>query len=300
MTNPAAPSPPAWLPVAPALFVVLWSTGFVAIRLGMPHAEPLTFLSLRFAVLVVLLLPIIVLLRSPWMRSPAEVGHAAIAGVLVHGVYLAGSFCAVARGMPLAAVALIVGLQPVLTALAAGPLLGERLSGRQKLGVALGFVGVVLVVGGQAGGIAAVDAGAIAWTVAGLLGITAGTLYQKRFCGGIPMLSGGLVQYAAALALTLPVAVLTEELRVAWTPEFVFALSWHVLVLSLGAIGLLYTMIRHGEASRVASVFFLTPGVTAIFALLLFGQPLTTQMVAGLAVSATGVALVSRAAKMKP
>jgi drug/metabolite transporter (DMT)-like permease len=154
-------------------------------------------------------------------------------------------------------------------------------------------------VSGQAGGVASVDGVAVLWGIVGLLGITAGTLYQKRYCGGMPMLTGVFVQYAASLAITLPLALLTEELRVDWTPEFIFALSWHVLVLSLGAIGLLYTMIRHGEASRVASVFFLTPGVTAVFALIIFGQPLAPAMVAGLAISATGVALVSRAAKIR-
>lgn len=292
-------SPPAWLHFAPALFVVLWSTGFVAIRLGMPHADPFTFLALRYGALVALLLPVAFLFRSPWMPSLRDAGHAAVAGLLVHAAYLAGCFGAVSRGMPLAAISLIVGLQPVLTALAAGPLLGERLTRGQRAGIVLGFTGVIFVVAGQAGGASSVDSVAVAWGIVGLLGITGGTLYQKRFCGGMPMLTGVLVQYAAALAATLPLALLTEELRVEWVPEFIFALAWHVFVLSIGAIGLLYTMIRHGEASRVSSVFFLTPGVTAIFALLLFAQPLTPPMIAGLAISAAGVALVSRAAKIK-
>ena len=195
--------------------------------------------------------------------------------------------------MPLATVSLIVGLQPVLTAIAAGPMLGERLSRRQWLGIALGFGGVVLVVSGKWTG-ASADAAAYAWLVFALFGITGGTLYQKRYCGAVPMLTGGVIQYAAAGTVTLAAAFATETMAVDWTPQFAFALGWLVLVLSFGAIGLLFTMIRHGEASRVASLFFLTPPVTAVMAFLLFGEKLPAVALAGLAVSAVGVALVTR------
>ncbi|MDH5263128.1 MAG: DMT family transporter [Betaproteobacteria bacterium] len=285
--------PPAWLRWAPALFVFLWSTGFIGSRLGAPFAEPLTFLSWRYAAAVVLLLGAAIATRAAWPATPAAAGHAAIAGLLVQGAYLSGVFCSVARGMPLATVSLIVGLQPVLTALAAGPLLGERLAGRQWLGVALGFAGVVLVVSGQWSG-ASTDPAAYAWLVFALAGITGGTLYQKRFCGAVPMLTGGVIQYAAAGAVTLAGALATETMAVRWTPQFAFALGWLVLVLSFGAIGLLFTMIRHGEASRVASLFFLTPPVTAVMAFLLCGESLPGVALAGLAVAAVGVALVTR------
>lgn len=294
---PTQPHPPSWLHWAPILFVFLWSTGFIGSRLGKPFAEPLTFLSWRYFCLVVLLTIVALVTRSTWPRTSRDVGNAAIAGLLVHGAYLGGVFCAIARGVPLATIALIVGLQPVLTALAAGPLLGERLTPRQWLGIALGFGGVVLVVAGKWGGTAG-DAQGYLWGAFALAGITAGTLYQKRYCGPIPLLTGGIVQYSAAGLVTFALALATETLVVQWTAQFAFALGWLVLVLSLGAIGLLYTMIRHGEASRVASLFFLTPPVTAVMAFLLFDERLPLLALAGLAVSAAGVALVSRGARM--
>jgi drug/metabolite transporter (DMT)-like permease len=289
--------PPAWLRWAPALFVFLWSTGFIGSKLGAPYAEPLTFLSWRYLVAVVLLLGSALLTRAAWPATPRAAGHAAVAGLLVQGAYLSGVFCSVARGMPLATVSLIVGLQPVLTAMAAGPMLGERLAGRQWAGIALGFGGVVLVVSGKWTG-ATADAIAYAWLAFALAGITAGTLYQKRFCGTVPMLTGGVIQYAAAGLVTVAAAAATETMAVQWTPQFAFALGWLVLVLSTGAVGLLFMMIRHGEASRVSSLFFLTPPVTAVMAFLLFGERLPGIALAGLAVSAAGVALVTRGARM--
>ncbi|NJD88835.1 MAG: DMT family transporter [Betaproteobacteria bacterium] len=287
------PSPPAWLRWAPALFVFLWSTGFIGSRLGAPFAEPLPSLSWPSAAAVTLLLTAALATRAAWPARPAVAAHAAVAGLLVQGAYLSGVFCSVARGMPLATVSLIVGLQPILTAMAAGPLLGERLSPRQWLGIALGFAGVILVVSAKWSGVST-DPAAYAWLVFALAGITGGTLYQKRFCGAVPMLTGGVIQYAAAGAVTVAAAWATETMAVRWTPQFAFALGWLVLVLSFGAIGLLFTMIRHGEASRVASLFFLTPPVTAVMAFLLFGEALPAAALAGLAVSAAGVALVTR------
>lgn len=289
--------PPTWLRWAPALFVFLWSTGFIGSRLGKPYAEPLTFLSWRYLAVVALLASIALATRAAWPRSTRDVLHAAVAGLLVHGAYLGGVFCGIAYGVPLATISLIVGLQPVLTALAAGPLLGERLTALQWLGIALGFAGVVLVVAGK-WGVATIDAAGYLWGVFALAGITAGTLYQKRYCGPIPMLTGGVIQFSAAGIATVAAAFATETMVVDWTPQFAFALGWLVLVLSLGAIGLLYTMIRHGEASRVTSYFFLTPPVTAVMAFLLFGERLPASALAGLAVSAAGVALVTRGARM--
>ncbi|MGE0358113.1 MAG: DMT family transporter [Burkholderiales bacterium] len=290
-------SPPAWLRWAPALFVFLWSTGFIGSRLGKPFAEPLTFLSWRYLALVAILGAFALATRAAWPRNAREAMHAAAAGLLVHGCYLGGVFCAIARGVPLATISLVVGMQPVLTALAAGPLLGERLTRVQWLGIALGFAGVVLVVSGKWGGTAGDAIGYAAGALA-LAGITAGTLYQKRFCGAIPMVTGNIVQYGAAGIATFAIALATETRVVQWTPQFAFALGWLVLVLSLGAIGLLYTMIRHGEASRVSSLFFLTPPVTAVMAWFLFGEAVPPVALAGLAVSAAGVALVTRGARM--
>lgn len=292
------PEAPPWLRWAPLLFVLLWSTGFIGVRLGTPYAEPFTFLVWRFAIAFALLLAVALVTRAPWPRTPRQSLHIAVAGLLVHGAYLSGVFCAVARGIPLGIVTLIVGLQPVVTALIAGPLLRERLSPRQWAGIVLGFMGVALVVAGKLGGADRADPLAYAWIFLALAGITLGTLYQKRFLGTMPMLTGGLIQYAITGIVVLPAAMLTETMTVQWTPSFVFALGWLVLVLSVGAIGLLFLMIRHGEASRVASLFFLTPPVTAVLAFLLFGETLPASALAGLAVSAAGVGLVTRGARM--
>jgi len=289
----SSPAPARTLALAPALFVFLWSTGFIGARFGLPFAEPFTFLALRMAVVVTMLFAAALLLGSPWPGAARDYGHLVIVGLLVHGCYLGGVFSAVFHHVPLGLTALVTGLQPVLTALLAGPLLGERIVARQWAGVALGLAGVSLVIAGKYG-FALPDPAGFAWLLLALFGISAGTLYQKRFCTRIPMVAGGVVQYASTGVLFLALALALETRQVQWTGQFVFALAWLSLVLSVGAIGLLYLMIRHGEASRVASLFFLTPPVTAVMALLLFGEPLGAMAAAGLAVAALGVALVVR------
>jgi drug/metabolite transporter (DMT)-like permease len=283
---------------APALFVFLWSTGFIGSRLGVPYAEPFTFLLWRFAFAALLLAGVCAVARTRLPQTAREAGHIAIAGFLVHGAYLGGVFYAIAHQVPVGLVALIVGMQPLVTATLAGPLLGERIAGVQWVGFALGFAGVALFVVGKYGLALASAPDALGWfsCVAALAGITAGTLYQKYHCEKMPLASGGAIQYAACFAVFLPLAYFTESMRVQWTGQFVFALAWLVLVLSTAAIGLLYTMIRHGEANRVASLFFLTPPVTAVMAWLLFGETLTAVALAGMALTAVGVALVSRRA----
>lgn len=282
------------LAFAPALFVFLWSTGFIGARYGLPFAEPFTFLALRMGVVVAMLMVAAMLLRSAWPRAGSDYGHLVIVGLLVHGCYLGGVFSAVYHRVPLGLTALVTGLQPVLTAMLAGPLLGERIAPRQWAGVALGLCGVALVVAGKYG-MELPDPTGFAWLLLALVGISTGTLYQKRHCTHIPMVAGGVVQYAATGLLFLLLAFALETRQVQWTGQFVFALAWLALVLSVGAIGLLYLMIRHGEASRVASLFFLTPPVTAVMALVLFDEPLGAMAIAGLAVAALGVALVVRA-----
>ena len=279
------------LALAPALFVFLWSTGFIGARYGLPFAEPFTFLGVRMALVVAMLLAATLLLRAPWPRAPGDYGHLVIVGLLVHGCYLGGVFSAVYHHVPLGLTALVTGLQPVVTALLAGPVLGERIAPRQWAGVALGLTGVALVVAGKYG-LAMPDPAGFAWLLLALFGISAGTLYQKRFCTRIPMLSGGVVQYTSTGIVFFLLALATETREVQWTGQFVFALAWLSLVLSLGAIGLLYLMIRHGEASRVASLFFLTPPVTAVLAFVLFDEPLGALAIAGLAIAALGVSLV--------
>lgn len=279
--------------LAPALFVLLWSTGFIGGKLGLPHAEPLTFLLWRMALVAVLLMGLAFWAKAPWPATRREAGHIALAGLMVHGAYLGGVFGALQHGLPAGTVALIVGLQPVLTALVAGPLLGERLRPLQWAGLGLGLIGVVAVVGEKLA-LRNGDGWSLVLAGVALIGITAGTLYQKRFCTDMDLRSGTAIQYAATGTLFALLAPWMETMQVDWTWEFVFALGWLCLVLSVGAIFLLFMLIRRGAASKVASLFYLTPPVTALMGWALFGETLGPLALAGMAVTAAGVALVLR------
>lgn len=277
----------------PAVFVLLWSTGFIGAKFGLPSAEPFTFLLIRFVALVVVLVPAALLLRASWPKTPMEGAHIAITGLLVHGGYLGGVFSAINLGLSAGVAALIVGLQPLLTAVVVGPLLGERVSYRQWMGFILGLGGVALVIGEK---LLAVEV-AFSWPGAvlaagALVAITAGTVYQKRFCTGMDLTSGSAIQFGAAALLMAVLALLTETMRVAWTPTFILTLGWLVLVLSIGAMNLLLVMIRQGEVARVASFFYMVPPVTAVIAWILFDERMGTMALAGMAVAAAGVALV--------
>jgi drug/metabolite transporter (DMT)-like permease len=280
------------LAAMPAVFVLLWSTGFIIARMSQPHSPPLTFLSLRFVCVIAVMAPLAIIWRAPWPRSPQQVLHFAIAGALLHGGYLSGVFCAIDRGMSAGLSALIVGTQPILVALA-GPLIGEHVRPRQWLGLLLGFAGVALVVADKAS-TARLDPASVLLSLMALLSITAGTLYQKRFCGAMDLRTGSVIQFAAASAVVLPFALFTETRVVQWNGELLFALGWSVLVMSLGAISLLYLLIRHGAATNVSSLFYLTPPSTAIMAYFIFGETLTPSALTGLVVAVTGVALVVR------
>jgi drug/metabolite transporter (DMT)-like permease len=279
--------------LAPALFVVLWSTGFIGAKAGVPYAEPFTFLILRFILVIALMLPLALVLRARWPATRREAVHIAAAGALLQGGYLAGCFAAVYHGMPAGVLSLVVGLQPVVTAFAAAPLLGERLAALQWTGLVLGFGGVVLVMWDKIS-LRGLDALSIAWSLIALLSITAGTLYQKRYCPKFDLRAGSVIQFGAALLLLLPLAYVTETMHVRWTGEFVFALGWLVLVLSIGAISLLFFLIEHGEATRVSSLFYLTPLTTAAMAYAIFGETLTAKAMAGMVIGIAGVALVVR------
>jgi len=275
------------------VFVLLWSTGFIGAKLGTPWAPPFSFLMWRFAVVTTTLAVAALLMRSAWPRSRAQLARLAVAGLLIHGVYLGGVFYAIAAGVPAGLTALIVGVQPLATAVVSGPYLGERLRGRQWLGLILGLAGVALVVADKLGWREGSADGIVAALVA-LAGITAGTLYQKRHSTSMNLVTGSCVQFAAAGLVMVPAALLLEQRAVAWTGEFVFALLWLSFVLSIGAITLLHQMIRRGAASKVASLFYLTPAVTAVLAWLLFGETLSWPAIAGMAVASAGVALVVR------
>jgi len=282
----------------PGTFVLLWSTGFIGAKFGLPYAEPFTFLAVRFAIVIVLLAAAALVSKAVWPTNPCLIGHLAVSGVLVHAIYLGGVFGAIRHGVPAGLVALVAGLQPLLTAAVVGRLLGERVGARQWLGLGLGLIGVAMVLSTRLTGAHFHGFGwdGMSFAVAALLAITGGTLYQKRFCTGMDLRTGTLVQYLAALAACLPVAVGFEAMEIHWTLSFVLALAWLVLALSLGAIGLLMTLIRLGEAAKVASFFYLVPPVTAVLAFLLFGEALTPLALAGMAAAAFGVALVVRKA----
>jgi len=279
----------------PVVFVLLWSTGFIGARLGLPHTEPLTFLSLRYFVVLLLMLTLTLAVRAPWPATTRDARHIAVAGMLIQGGYLGCVFSALHAGMSAGVVALIVGMQPLLTAAAAGHLLGERVALRQWAGLALGFIGVALVVW-QKRATQGLTTASLALSLLALASITLGTLYQKRYCPSFDVRSGSVIQFTSALAVTLPLALIFETMEIRWTGEFVFALGWLVLVLSVGATTLLFRLIARGAATRVTSLFYLTPAVTAIMAWLMFDETLGALALAGMAIAVAGVALVNRSA----
>lgn len=276
--------------VAPWLFIVIWSSGYVVAKLASPHADPLTFLLLRYAGVLIVMATLAAIARAPW-PSWRQAGHIAVAGIGIQAGYLGCVWVVIAQGMPAGVVALIVNLQPVLTAVA-GPLVGERVSRYQWLGLVLGFAGVALVVSTKFGTGTGMTVGTVALSIIALVSMTAGTLYQKRFCPTFDLRTGQVVQFAASFLVTLPFALAGEDLRIEWTPEVVGALLWSVFVLTGGGISLLFIMIRHGAATRVTSYLYLVPPVTAIMAWLMFGEVFQPIAAAGMALTIAGVALV--------
>ena len=279
---------------APALFVLLWSTGFIGARFGLPYIEPLTFLAVRMVFVVAILGAIALLSRTRWPNR-VEIGHSLLAGAMVHGLYLGGVFTAISQGVPAGISALIPGLQPILTSTIANRFMGETVTRMQWLGLVLGLIGVPLVLHNRE----IVAAGsAIGWiaTFISLIGITLGTLYQKRYCGPIDWRAGNLVQYIGAGTLFWLGAFGFETREIHWNGELIFAMTWLVIVLSIGAVGLMYWLIRRSAATGFASLFYLVPAVTALFAYILFGEQLDALSVAGMVVCAVGVFLVNRGA----
>jgi drug/metabolite transporter (DMT)-like permease len=280
---------PALAGAYPALFVVLWSTGFIAAKYGLPYAPPLTFLLCRFALVALLMAAVALATRAPWPATRIEYLHVAISAWLVHGAYLGGVFLALAGGMPAGTSAMLVGLQPILTVVIARAWLGERVVGWQWVGLSLGLAGVWLVVRHKAA--FSGDFAGLLPSVVALAGISVGTLWQKRFCARVDLRSGAVIQFTACAVLYVPLVLLFEGTPIRWTPSFVFALTWSVLVLSVGAISLLYWLLRHGAAADVARLFFLVPAVTAVMAFLVFGETLDALAIAGMVLIAVGVAL---------
>jgi drug/metabolite transporter (DMT)-like permease len=295
MPDPTATAarPSSWLSPIPIFFVFLWSTGFIVAKLGLPYAPPLTFLILRCLGALAVLAPMVLLARAPWPHGRAR--HIAVAGLLLQAGYLGGVWSAIKIGMPAGLSALIVGMQPILTAVAA-PLIGERVRPRQWIGLLLGLSGVALVVYAKIS-LAGLSAASIGYCLLALLSITAGTMYQRRYCPQFDLRTGTLIQFGATVVALLPFAILFEQFdlslsKVQWTTSFVAALLWSVLALSIGAIFLLFKLIRRSEATQVTSLLYLTPPTTAIMAWLLFGEALSVAGLIGMAVAVAGVAFV--------
>ena len=278
--------------IFPLLFVLLWSTGFIGARLGLPHIEPLTFLFIRYLAVIACMLAIAVVTRAPWPSDRKAWLHIGVSGLLVHGVYLGGVFIAIHQGLPAGVASLVVSVQPLLTAVGAGVLLGAVVLKRQWIGLILGLAGVSLVVAGKLGTDFAAHA-LLPATIA-LLGITAGTLYQKRFCPALDWRTGSVAQFIPTAVLTGAAAWLTETGRIDWTGELFFALGWLVLVLSIGAVSLLNWLIRHSNAVNVASLFYLVPPCTAVVAWLLFNETFSAMALVGMGVTVAGVYLARK------
>jgi len=273
----------------------MWSTGFIGAKLGLPYAEPFTFLLLRFVLAAALLIGLVVLLRGAW-PARGMIKHCVVVGVLLQSVYLGGVFGAIDQGMPAGLAALIVGLQPLVTAVLAQLLLREGVSVRQWIGLVCGLAGVALVVGAPllepGANRAAPTPLALGLVVTALLGGTLGTLYQRRWNRDLPLLSSTAIQFIAASGVMLGGALVWETMQVQWTAAFVFALGWLVLVLSLGAILLLMVLLQRTTAARVASLFYLVPPATALEAFVIFGERLTPLALVGMLIAVAGVALV--------
>ena len=290
--------------VMPAVFVLIWSTGFVVAKYGLPYAPPLTFLSIRYALSLLCFLVWIALARVSWPRGRQQWLHLAVSGMLIHAGYLGGVWVAIKAGMGSGLASLMVGLQPVLTAVWVSSMASstgsrEKVTQRQWLGLALGLGGLILVVSRKFGSTQEITAFTLVAITIALLSITAGTLYQKQYVEPADVRGANAVQIAAAFAVTLPLALFETE-TVNWTPQFMGALAWSVLVLTLGGSSLLYMLIQRGAATAVTSLLYLVPPCTALMAWLLFAEPITVATIVGTAITALGVSLVVRAAKPSP
>ena len=277
--------------LVPGLFVILWSTGYVVVRLAMPDAGPVRFLAWRFGVAAILLAVAAVTVRAAWATRPIDYGHMAVVGMLVHALGLGGVWVALDLGVEAGVAALVMGTQPLLTAGLAVGLIGERIDRRMAAGFILGFLGVTLVIHHKLAGVG--DPTALVAVVISVVAMTLGVLYQKRFCAHIDLVTGSAAQLAFAGAACLAVAWWIDDRPVEWTLRIYAVLGWSVLVLSIAAVLLLYRLLRRGDASRVSSLLYLVPPVTALMAWGTFGEVLAPLAIFGMALTAAGVALVA-------
>lgn len=283
----------------PPLFVFLWSTGFVSARYVMPYAAPFAFLSIRFVLTIALVGAYCLAVRAVWPKG-RDFWIAFGIGILIHAFYLGSVFFTVKRGFPSGFAGLIVGLQPIMTAVLAGIIVGERVSLKQWIGLAVGLIGVGLVLGPRVAGVGVGTLGNALIVMGGVAAFSLGTVLQKRFGSSKDLAAGTTVQYLGAFVVSLPIAFMFESLEITWTVELVFGLLWLVVVLSVGAVFLLLVMIRAGEVARVASLFYLVPAVSALLAYILFGEQLNWVQMVGIAITSAGVALATLGSRPAP
>ena len=281
-------------PVLSALFVLIWATGFIVAGIVASHADPLTFLAVRHVASIVVFIALSLAVRAAWPREPRAWRDAIVAGMLLHGVYLGGVFWSVAHGLPAGMAALVTGLQPLLTALLAAPLLHERLVARQWGGIAVGLVGVGLIVAPRLGPVDGVPLLALMGAFLATLSFALGTLWQKYSVPRLDLRVNATIQYVGALLLTAPVALAFEDNRFDGSPALWGALAWAVLGLSVGAISILLVLLRRGAASHVAPLLYLAPPLAALMALVLFGEPLAGVQVAGMVLAVAGAFIARR------
>jgi drug/metabolite transporter (DMT)-like permease len=288
------------LRAAPIMFVFLWSTGWISARAAAPYADALTFLTVRFSLAAIALALIAILWRAPWPASPRAFGHALVAGILIHAIYLSGVWWAVGQGVPAGMSGVIAASQPILTAMLAPALIGERVSGRQWLGITIGFLGILLVLQPKLASLEVAELRPILFALGvngiGMISVTLGTFYQKRFIPTADLRTSTCVQYVGAAAATLPLALATENLRLEWNAQTIATMAWSVIALSICSVALLFLLIRNGAVSRAATLIYLVPPTVAVIAWVLFGERLVPLQLAGMAVTAAGVALTVRRA----
>lgn len=286
-----------WITLTPAVFLLLWGTGFVGAKFGLPYAEPLTFLFWRFIIVVALMFAVAIAMGAPWPKSGMEAFHSMVAGMFLHGFYLGGVFWAIDQGMPAGVSALIVGLQPIITAIIAGLILRETVTLQQWVGLLIGLAGLGLVLGPRlpGGGLTWGNEFALFLNVVALVGITAGTIYQKVFVSDADLRTGSVMQYLGAANVVGLGVLLFEEGYADWTWELIGVMAWLILALSIGAISLLMMLIRRGAISKVATLFYLVPAVTVTMTWLAFDEALTFIQIGGVGVTVFAVWLATKA-----
>ncbi|MCM0034389.1 MAG: DMT family transporter [Burkholderiaceae bacterium] len=274
------------------VFILIWSTGFIIARYGMPYSEPMTFLAIRFGAVVLCMLPIVLWLKAPWPRG-RQVWHIAIAGALFQFGYLGGVWVAVKMGMPAGLAALIIGLQPILTGLLAS-FVSERVSPRQWLGLILGLTGVALVLFTNIR-LEGLSLASTLFAFVGMFAITFGTLYQKRFCPTFDLRTGSVIQFSISTLLCTIMMFIFETREIQWTVPMIGAMLWGTLAISIGAMSLWFVLLRRGDATKVSSMMYLVPPTTAIMAWVLFDEPLTPIVLVGIFITMMGVLIINQA-----